>query len=55
MKVATSAEQQTSFCICGEFDFVLGQPQSADLSKGVDQDLAAIWKIGHFMLSDSRG
>ena len=36
MRVATSAEQQTSVCICGEFDFVLGQPQSADLGKGVD-------------------
>lgn len=34
IKVATSAEQQISF-ICGKFNFVLGQPQSAGLSEGV--------------------
>lgn len=38
LKVAIASKQQISFFICGKYNlyFVLGQPQSADLSKGVD-------------------
>lgn len=56
-KVETSTEQLIFLTICGKPDseFASGQPQSADPRNGLDWDLAAIWKIGHFMLSDSRG